>query len=363
MRAARVPRMEATDVGIERAESLDAVHADWMRLGEASLNLFSTWEWADAWWRHHGDRARALPLRCRNRDGEVVAIVPLCVSRVGPLRMARLIGHGAADELGPVCEASRCEPVARAVSLYAAEHRPWDVLLAERVAPTADWSQAWGATTLNREASPVIDVEGTTWEEYLGSRSSNFRSQVRRKERKLLREHGLVYRLSDDPARLAADMQTLFDLHELRWRDGASSAFDHRRRAFHQEFAAVALQRGWLRLWLAEADGDPVAAWYGFRFGGREWYYQFGRDPAWDRLSVGLVLMAHTVREAIAGGVSEYRLLRGGETYKDRFATRDPGVATVAAPEGVRGRLAVAAARAALALPDPLRRLVVGRVG
>jgi CelD/BcsL family acetyltransferase involved in cellulose biosynthesis len=354
--------MRAAAVGIEPVESLEAVRDDWIRLGERTQNLFATWEWAELWWRHYGGGARALPLRCRDGDGEVVGIVPLCVSRVGPLRVARFIGHGPADELGPVCEPSIAELVVSALGRYAAEQRAWAVLLAERVAPGLAWTQALGATTLNREGSPVIDVQSTTWEEYLASRSSNFRSQVGRKERKLQREHGMTYRLSADPARVAADMQTLFDLHDLRWQEDASSAFDPRRRAFHQDFAAVALERGWLRLWLAEAGGVPVAAWYGFRFAGREWYYQFGRDPAWDRLSVGLVLMAHTLREAIADGVSEYRLLRGAEAYKDRFATHDPGVVTVAAPAGVGGRLAVGAARAALAMPDPARRMVVGRV-
>ena len=79
-----------------------------------------------------------------------------------------------------------------------------------------------------------------------------------------------------------------------------------------------------------DVDGAPAAAWLGYRFGNREWYYQSGRDPAFNRWSVGFVLVAHTIREAISDRVRQYRLLRGNEPYKYRFATSDPGVFTVA---------------------------------
>ena len=45
--------------------------------------------------------------------------------------------------------------------------------------------------------------------------------------------------------------------------------------------------------------------------------------------SVGLVLMAHTVREAIEEGADEYDLLLGDETYKARFATDERAVETL----------------------------------
>ena len=95
------------------------------------------------------------------------------------------------------------------------------------------------------------------------------------------------------------------------------------------------------------SDGAPVACWYGFRFAQIDWYYQSGRDPDWERQSVGFVMLAHTIREAFDGGMLEYRLLRGGEGYKDRFASDDPGLETIALARGPVGRTALAAARGA----------------
>ncbi len=348
----------------ERVGDIAALRAEWSSLAERSGNLFSTWEWADVWWRHYGDAKRQLILGCRASDGRLAALLPLVVDRERPLRVVRFIGHGAADELGPVCAP---EDLSAAGAVLAdpglGGSQSWHVLLAERLPGAHPWPVLLGGAELQRDSSPDVDIAGLDWDAYLATRSSNFRSQVRRKERKLQRERDLSYRLSDQPERLGEDMEALFRLHRARWGEDASGAFDETREAFHRDFAAVALERGWLRLWMAESEGRAVAAWYGFRFGGAEWYYQFGRDPEWDRYSVGLVLLAHTLREAANDGLERYRLLRGGEGYKDRFATRDPGIVTVAAPRGLAGRAAVAGARTALRLPPRARRVAVARLG
>jgi CelD/BcsL family acetyltransferase involved in cellulose biosynthesis len=60
------------------------------------------------------------------------------------------------------------------------------------------------------------------------------------------------------------------------------------------------------------------------------------------RERVGFVLLAHTIREALQDGMDEYRLLRGDESFKYRFATSDPGLETIARPNGALGRVALA---------------------
>jgi CelD/BcsL family acetyltransferase involved in cellulose biosynthesis len=147
-----------------------------------------------------------------------------------------------------------------------------------------------------------------------------------------------------DAATLEGDLETLFALHRARW---GSKRSDFGDTPFHRELAREALERGWLRLWLLELDGRPVAAWHGFRVESVASYYQAGRDPALERLSVGFVLLAHSIRSAIAEGASEYRFGRGDEPFKSRFTSVDPGLETVALTRGGVGAAAYAAARAA----------------
>jgi CelD/BcsL family acetyltransferase involved in cellulose biosynthesis len=158
-------------------------------------------------------------------------------------------------------------------------------------------------------------------------------------------------------------MDLLARLHAARWQRRGSGALSGARLAFHKEFAAVALRRGWLRLWFLEVDNDPVAAWYGFRFGGDEWYYQSGRDLAWDAYSVGFVLLCHTLRETFTDGCGAYRFLRGDEEYKDRFATRATQLETTVRGCGPRGRAAAQAASVASRLPVQLRSRLAGLAG
>jgi len=341
---------------IHPLSSPQAVRAEWETLAAANGNIFTTVEWASAWLEHFRGDASPLLAACRRRDGSIAGILPLVVRREGRLRVIRLLGHGPADRLAPVCAPADRRIVARALRGFLADSG-CDLFIGEQMPANEGWSESLGATVLERESSPALGIDGLEWEQFLAGRSSNFRGQVRRREKRLAERGELRFRLTDDPGELSADLETLFRLHDARWQSGGASAFVGRARDLHRDFASDALERGWLRLWLLELDDRPLAAWYGFRYGGAEWYYQSGRDPAADADGVGFVLFCHTIREAMNDGMREYRLLRGDEAYKARFADRDPGLASVALGLTPLGRAALLVRRA-----RPSVRKAVGRL-
>ena len=270
--------------------------------------------------------------------------MPLYRERKGPLRLLRFVGHFPADELGPVCAPEHAVDVAALCRRQLDAEPDWDLFLAERLSLPARLGPAFGGRRIRHESMPELRLETADWDEFLAGKSSNFRGQVRTKERRLQRDAGLSFRLSEDPEQLREDMETMFDLHRRAWAaKGEEGAFREDLAAFHLDFARLAQERGWLRLWIAELDAAPAAAWYGFRIGAVDSFYQGGRDPARERDSVGFVLMAHTVRDAVENGIATYRLLLGAEEYKRRFANADPEVETVVATRGLRGDLALAA--------------------
>lgn len=354
-------RRRSAQLRFSVVRELETARPAWTEVAARSGNLFGTWEWSSTWWRHFGSGHAPYVTVCHDAQGRAVAVVPVCRSSAGPLRVLRFVGHGPADQLGPICAPADRAKAARALR-WTLERAgiEWDVFLAEHLPVQDGWASVLAPAMRRQDSSPVLDVDGSGWESFLAGRSRNFREQVRRRERKL--GAGLRYRLADDPARLDADFDTLVGLHEARWAqdETPSSAFAGALRDFHRDFAHSALERGWLRLWIMEIDSTPVAAWYGFRFGGHEWYYQSGRDPAWTSANVGFVLLSHTIREAMADGVSQYKLLLGPEPYKDRFSSRDPGLETLAVSRGIRGRAALAGALSARALPSPARAALRG---
>jgi perosamine synthetase len=347
--AARPRRVPAPPLRIERAALVAELYEEWSELALRTRNVFATPEWA-ALWCAHFLRGRPLELvALRSAAGRLVAVVPAYVLSERPLRVLRVVGHGPGEDLGPVCDPRDRVRVGRALPRVLAELGA-HALLADHVSREAGWGTLAGARRLRAEASPVIRFDGGNWESFLAGRSRRLRKELRRHERILARDHGL---------RCAADgrFDTFVALHEARWCDGASRF--SARLPFHRDFAGLARERGWLRVWTLEADGRPVAAAYGFRYAGVEFDYQGGRDLDWQGPSTGLVLQGCQIRAALEDGMSEYRLCRGDAWYKQRFATHDPGLETLMVS---RGPAASAMAAAGAALPEPLSGLVKRRL-
>jgi CelD/BcsL family acetyltransferase involved in cellulose biosynthesis len=331
---------------LEAVSSFEAVRDRWSALALAKRNVFSTWEFATTWWRHFGD-GRPLRLFEASSAGQAAAILPLYSWRTRPLHVLRFVGAPEADELGPLHGDVDARELALAMA-WALEASRAHVLLAEHVSGDSTWPKPLRLRVLKREGNPVLRHEHG-WDAYLAGRSRNFRSELRRAERKLAAA-GAVFRLTR-PETLERDLDSLFRLHAARW--GPDTPF-LRAAEFHRDFARAVIPHGWLRLWVVEVGDAPIAAWHGYRFAGVESYYQSGRDPAWERFRLGTLVVAHSIREAMRDGIREYRFLRGDEPYKYRFTDEDPGLVSFGVGRGALGAGAVAA----LALAVRARRRI-----
>jgi CelD/BcsL family acetyltransferase involved in cellulose biosynthesis len=333
---------EAAEV-LPRPQVVDgfaAIEGEWDALAEHSGSIFSTALWARLWWQHHGGD-RELLLRSVRAGDTLEIVLPLYAWRQRLPRVVRFLGHGPGDELGPIH--ARGAHAAAAAALHSAlAGLEWDVFLGEQLPGDEGWPALLAGSSWRHEASPSLSLPAT-WDEYLGSRSANFNEQLRRRGAGLAKEGEVVIRLAAAET-LDRDLDALFELHRARW---GSTPTDFGDSPFHRALARESLDRGWLRLWLLELDGRPIAAWHGFQVGNVCSYYQAGRDPAYERHSVGFLLMAHSIRSAIAEGASEYRFGRGDETFKSRFASHDPGLETVLRTRGLVGVGAAAGARLA----------------
>jgi CelD/BcsL family acetyltransferase involved in cellulose biosynthesis len=329
-----------TGLSLELIQDFEQLRGDWVRLALASGNIFSTWEWNTLWWDRFGQGRRLLTFALRDGDGAVSAIVPLYAWRDRPLRVLRFLGHGHGDLLGPVCPREDLDTAVEALqrALRGVRH---DVFVGDWLIAEHDWSTALSGRILREDGYPILRFEVDSWEDYLASRGRKFRKSVGSERRRLEREHDVRFRLTSDPANLEADLDSLFALHRARFGPHGDCYFCGSDEPFQREFAALALDRGWLRMWLLEVDGKPVAADYGFRFADVHFAYQLGRDPEWERASVGSILEAFTIRNALEERVAEYRFLLGNEPYKYRYANEDPELETIGAAGSAVGRLAL----------------------
>jgi CelD/BcsL family acetyltransferase involved in cellulose biosynthesis len=187
------------------------------------------------------------------------------------------------------------------------------------------------------EPCPYLDLP-VNWDAYLATLSPSRRETIRRKERRLRRQHTVC--VTDyAPERLDEGWRFLQSLHAQRWEGRgvlADPRLDHLLRRFTCELAAQD------EIWLTtlDVDGVPVAAWYGFAWKDTVYFYQSGRDPRWEGASVGVVLMALMIRRAIERGYRRFDFLRGRETYKLSWtSTECPNYEVVGFRPGLRGGL------------------------
>jgi CelD/BcsL family acetyltransferase involved in cellulose biosynthesis len=338
---------------VERLDSVDAAPAEWDELAVRCGNVFGTREFLSAWWDSFGAGRELHVHAVRDPDRVLLGLLPLYAWRARRVRVLRFLGHGAGDELGPIAEPPARQEVARALLDVLSDVRA-SLLVGEQLPADAAWSTLLGGRRISLEGSPVLRFGHGSWDEYVAAQSANLRQQIRRLERRLGKAHSIRFVCPTEREEFETGLDMLFALHRARW-SGTETNFA-RREHFHRAFARTAHERGWARLWLLEVNRSPAAAWYGLRFAGSESYYQMGRDPRWDHASVGFVLLVHSIREALADGMEEYRFLRGGESYKYRFATGDQGLESMVYGRNAGGAAMLLAAHPAVALRRALRR-------
>ncbi|MDR7418505.1 MAG: GNAT family N-acetyltransferase [Armatimonadota bacterium] len=314
------------------------------------------------------------------RSDAVVGIAPLVrvAGRLGPIavRTVRFMGGGVgADHLDFVVEAAGADETrALLVTRLLDDAGGWDVAellrasdrLAASVARVVGARPEFHCAITEADASPVLSLP-SSWDELARRLPSGLASRVAYYDRRLRKDHrGAAFEQVDDPTVLPDAWEDLVRLHGSRWgARGRPGAFAEPLFAtFHRRFAERALSRGWLRFYRLRVAGQCVAALYCLSMAGRVSFIQGGFDPAWQRYSVGTMVVAYAIKQAIAEGAREFDFLRGVESYKMRWTThlrKDMNVVLV--PRRLRSAAAVAWQRSRSRIGTGIRRVrrLVGR--
>jgi CelD/BcsL family acetyltransferase involved in cellulose biosynthesis len=365
---------------IVTAEQFSRLEKEWDELLSASNvnNLFLTWEWLHTWWKHLSAR-RKLHILAIRRGARLIALAPLALQfyaprRAGLFRNAEFLGMGPAGSDYPDLIVRRGEEGSVMNMLAERLDTKRYTLVFQRIGdgPSATArlaaqlkNRGWSVTEAGVDASPYIWLRGRSWGAYVAGLGPSHRRNLRRRLRCLETD----FAVSFDEVKTETERRQYLDdfkqLHHKRWAGGSNALNSKSLHRFHDEFSALAFRRGWLRLYLMRLNARPVAAVYGFSYGGVFYYYQAGFDPEFSGYSVGLVALGLAIRNAIKEGVHEFDLLHGAENYKFLWTPYQRKLVTLQCyPPGVLGsvnrasghaRNGVIAARARLGL-NPNRR-------
>ena len=160
-----------------------------------------------------------------------------------------------------------------------------------------------------------------SWEGYLSRLSGKRRHRIRKDERDLRANHDVAAQVYG-PDRLDEGWRQLVRLHTARWGRSGSPAED-RLSAVYERFAQTLAEQRRLGLMGLEVDGEMVAIDFWAEFGGTMFGLQSGRDPRWNRSSVGRVLRGLGIRRAIETGLRTADFSRGLDPYKREWCPEE----------------------------------------
>lgn len=310
-----------------------ALQSEWNDLLRASArdNPFLTWEWLYAWWMQFGS-ARRLRLIVVRSNETLIAIAPLrlVTSPLPWFSRLEFLGTGAAgsDYLDLIVRRG-CEPqVLTSIAAFLVaqrltvrlSHLPPASLGAQLGTRLTD--SGWTRAIADDGVCPIVQLGGHTFDSFLATLGASHRANIRRRLRALERQFDVSFTRIASHEERREMLAALAQFHSRRYQErGGSTAFSTPAiRIFHEDATRRALDRGWLQMYALRLDGQIAAVMYGFSRGGRFYFYQHGYDHQHSDWSVGLVLMALTVRAAIDDGVDEFDMLWGTESYKALWA-------------------------------------------
>ena len=320
---------------IEDEDDLASLIPAWDELAAAAGLPSATSGWMHGYWRHLRPNGAQLRVVVVSERGRVVAIAPYFASPPeGPRTDYRLLGSGTTAGISPLATPSRewaaAGPIAR--TLAGARPRPnlvtfeglplaspWPALLREHW-PGAIRPTAWRPSIMG---SPVVNLAYDSFDVWMASKSSNFRSQMRRMRRQLERAGGRIRTSSAET--LEADIAAMLRLHEERWRDrgasGVTPVADRLARLF-AEIGRDGDERRALRLEIqvVEVEGEPISV-QAFVIAGRTvGYWNGGWDERFAKLKPAMLGILAAIESAFERGDYCVSLGAGTQPYKMRFA-------------------------------------------
>ena len=314
--------------GFTRLDSYQGAETQWHNLLPSCTvdTLFITHEWQRVWWERFGDGVEMILLMLED-DGGLDGIAPLA-RRDGTISF---VGDQDLFDYNDFLVARGAEPRFYPCLLDHLEGESWEML--KLMSLPEDSPTLAYLPDLAREHGYSVEVsqEGVapgvrlpdTWDAYVESLSKKDRHELRRKMRRLYSsgEEVRYYKLSD-PDETEAALGDLFWLMRDS-REDKHAFLTNSREQFFRDMASEMSRIGVFKLFFLEMGGERVAAAICFDYGGVRFLYNSGFNTKYGYYSVGLLLHALALKDAIEEGKVYFDFLRGDEPYKYHLGGAD----------------------------------------
>lgn len=301
-------------------KSFQEIPGQWQEvLSDSAVNtIFLTHQWQEVWWESFGNGSSLAGFYLTGPQG-VTAVAPLARSG-GTLSF---VGNQDTVDYNDFMVRPGYEPSLYDALLRCMDEHGCDTL--ELASLTQNSPTLEHLPEMARQRGYSVDIEEEdfafgivlpeTWDGYLAELSKKDRHELRRKFRRLDSLPGWRWYSLTDPDEVAAKLDKFFELMRLSKPDKDEFMTPEREHFFHAITDRMA-QAGMLRLFFLESKGETVATSLCFDYASSRLLYNSGYNPEFSYYSVGLLLDALCLRDAIEGGMRYFDFLRGSEPYK-----------------------------------------------
>ena len=312
-------------------ETFDSIWEEWERilpLSPADAVFAAPW-WHKTWRDNFGGGRRPRILSVREPGGDLLGIAPLmsdgaALTFLGDRDLSDyfdfIVPEGAADRFYPALWERLTELDWTELDLPSL---PFGSLTLSHLPRLAE-SAGMKVSIEENETTPKAQLPAT-WDDFLAGLRKKDRHELRRKLRRLDRETEYRQYAAETGDALADSMGDFFRLLKAS-RDDKRAFMTEPRERFFTDIAREASERGVFSLYFLEVNGERVAGCICFDSGGDCLLYNSGYDPAYSKLSVGLLNKALAMRSAIEDGRGAFNFLKGNERYKYNLGGRDESV-------------------------------------
>lgn len=302
------------------AGTFESLRDSWKKLLplSATNTLFVTPRWQELWWKHFSAGKEALMLAVYHND-QLVGIAPLMTegSSIAIIGSTEVCDYRDIVVMEEHCSGTIAALLAfmgkRSLSTFVLHSVPGMSPTLAHLRHLAE-SHDYGITIEQEDVCPQVDLPAD-WDRYLAGLSKKDRHELRRKFRRLTDAGQVRMYASQDAGEAEQHLEEFFRLMRDS-REEKATFMTPENEAFFREAMLALMPRDIARLFFLEIDGINAASVICFDYDNQRLLYNSGFDHRYAHLSVGLLLKAYALRDAIETGMRRFDFLRGDEPYK-----------------------------------------------
>lgn len=318
---------EASLPTFERVARFQDIEQEWLKLLPtcATNTPFQTLQWQRLWWETFASGRELLLQRFQGEDG-LHGLAPL-VRNGDEMTLA---GDTDVSDYQDFLVAQGQESVFYSALAQALSRETWQTLRVNSIPQESPTLSHLPGLLVKRGHAVEVEKEDVvpglalpaTWDEYVAGLDKKDRHELRRKLRRLEEAGTFRFYLAGPDSDLGRDMDDFFLLLKASSPD-KDDFLTPQREGFFRAMAAETRRLGIFKLFFMEMNGERVAAAICFDYASRRFLYNSGYKLEFGYYSVGLLLKALCIQQAIQERLTYFDFMRGAEPYKYHLGGQD----------------------------------------